>query len=168
MKKIIFILTSLTLSLSGQVTTVVKSDEKGTLLKYDGDTSKTKYDNKKAIRSVKKENRDVSLIKLIATPEKYQGQVIQVMGYLSLDFEGRAIYLHKEDYNHSLCSNAFSVQFSPDFEKIKNIAAYDKKYVVIIGTFNSGPSGHMGTYPGSLTNITRLDFWGFKKDEKED
>jgi len=163
MKIITLLLTTVTLSLFGQVTTVIKSDENGKLLKYDPDTSKTKNDTQKALKSVKPENRDVSLIKLIATPEKYNGQTIQIMGYLSLDFEGRAIYLHKEDYDHGLGSNGFWVEFSPNLEKKKKMESYDKKYVIIIGTFNSGPSGHMGYYPGSLTNITRLDLWRNKE-----
>ena len=37
-----------------------------------------------------KEN--ISLIRLIATPEKYDGKRIQVIGYLHIEFEGTAIY----------------------------------------------------------------------------
>ena len=37
----------------------------------------------------------VSLIRLIANPEKYHGKKIQVTGYINLEFEGDAIYLHK-------------------------------------------------------------------------
>ncbi len=162
-KLIIIFLATVTLSLYGQKTTVIKSDEKGTILKYDPDTSKTKDDTGKALRSVKEENMNVSLVKLIATPEKYNGQTIQLIGYLSLDFEGRAIYLHQEDYEHGLGSNGFWVEFSSNIEKKRKMELFDKKYVIIIGTFNNGPSGHMGYFPGSLTNITRLDLWRNKE-----
>jgi hypothetical protein len=38
---------------------------------------------------------EVSLIQLIATPERYHGKFVEVIGYMNLEFEGNAIYLHK-------------------------------------------------------------------------
>lgn len=38
----------------------------------------------------------VSLIQLIATPEQYHGKMIEVIGYLNLEFEGNGItYIKK-------------------------------------------------------------------------
>ncbi len=42
---------------------------------------------------------NTSLIRLIATPEKYDGKTIQVIGYLHLEFEGDAIYLIRKIMN---------------------------------------------------------------------
>jgi hypothetical protein len=104
---------------------------------------------------------DISLIKLIANPEKYDGKLVQVRGYLNLEFEGNAIYLHKEDYSKSLTDNGFWVNFSKEISEKKNINDYSKKYVIIVGTFDMKSLGHMGLFGGTIKNITRLDFWNF-------
>jgi hypothetical protein len=116
---------------------------------------------KEALKTVKEENTNVSLIKLLATPEKFHAQNIQVVGYLSLDFEGNAIYLHKEDYDHNMDANGFCIQFSDQIKKNKKLASYDGKYVIIIGTFDMYARGHMGGFSGCLKNICRVDFWNF-------
>jgi hypothetical protein len=103
---------------------------------------------------------NTSLIRLIATPEKYDGKTIQVIGYLHLEFEGNAIYLHKEDYEHGLSENSFWVSFSKNITKQKNIMDFNDKYVIIIGTFKMDDKGHMGMFGGTLENIVRLDTWG--------
>jgi hypothetical protein len=103
---------------------------------------------------------NTSLIKLIATPEKYDGKTIQVIGFLHLEFEGKAIYLHKEDYENSLTDNSFWVRFSKKLTKEKSIMDYNDKYVIIIGTFKMNDKGHMGLFGGTLENIVRLDTWG--------
>ncbi|MBD2757895.1 hypothetical protein [Spirosoma validum] len=102
---------------------------------------------------------DASLIQLIATPEKYHGKLVQVVGYLNLEFEGDAIYLHKEDFTHSLIKNAFWVDFSEKIKKEKKMSDYSKKYVIIIGLFDMNSKGHMSLFSGELKNIIRLDHW---------
>ncbi len=103
---------------------------------------------------------NTSLIRLIATPEKYDGKTIQVTGYLHLEFEGDAIYLHKEDYEYGLTENSFWVSFSGKLLKMKEVMDYNDKYVIIIGTFRMNDKGHMGMFGGTLENIVRLDTCG--------
>ncbi len=102
---------------------------------------------------------NVSLVKLIATPEKYDGKRIQVIGYLHLQFEGDAIYLHKEDYKNSILENSFWVNFSNKLTKKIDPKKFSDNYVIIIGTFNSNEKGHMGMFSGTFDNIVRLDMW---------
>jgi hypothetical protein len=101
---------------------------------------------------------DVSLINLIATPEKYQGKIVRVVGYLNLEFEGNAIYIHKEDYEHALLKNAVWIDFSRD-EAAQNTKSFSKKYVILVGMFEMKDSGHMGLFSGSIRKISRLDLW---------
>ncbi|ROH99611.1 hypothetical protein [Chryseobacterium daecheongense] len=100
----------------------------------------------------------ISLVRLIATPEKYHNKIIEVVGYLNLEFEGDAIYLHQEDYEKAILKNAFWVEFSNDINK-KGLMKYNKKYVIIRGRFNMNENGHMGLFGGEIQNITRLDSW---------
>ena len=112
-----------------------------------------------AMQEIEGDNMHVSLVNLIANPEKYNGKTIQVVGYLNLEFEGDAIYLHKEDYVHGLTTNGFWVRFSDKISKRADLNKYSKKYVIIIGTFDMNRHGHMGLFAGELKNIRRLDTW---------
>lgn len=101
---------------------------------------------------------NISLVKLITNPEKYDGKIIQIVGYLNLEFEGDAIYLHKEDYDHSITRNAFSVRFSKEIQ-LRNLKKYNKAYVIIVGKFDMKNLGHMSLFGGTIKDITRLDLW---------
>jgi hypothetical protein len=74
----------------------------------------------------------ISLVQLIANPKKYDGKVIEVIGFLSLEFEGRALYLHKDDYEYFNLKNGVSILASISEEEKKNC---DLKIVSIIGKF---------------------------------
>ena len=106
---------------------------------------------------------NVSLVKLIANPEKYNGKRIQVIGYLHLEFEGNAIYLHEEDFKHSMSENSFWVNFSNNLTKKQDINKFNDKYVIVIGTFKANEKGHLGMFGGTLDNIVRLDLWSFQR-----
>ena len=46
--------------------------------------------------------KDVTMIQLIATPEKYDGQLVRVIGVGNLEFEGNCISLSKEDLKYGV------------------------------------------------------------------
>lgn len=102
---------------------------------------------------------NVSLIQLIATPERYHQKIVQVVGYLNLEFEGNAVYLHKEDFDNVLSNNGIWVIFSDLVSREKKLTDYSKKYVILQGTFDMYKKGHFGLYSGTIRNITRLDNW---------
>lgn len=109
---------------------------------------------------------NTSLIKLIANPEKYHGKPIQVIGYLHLEFEGNAVYLHKEDFERSISENSFWVNFSESVSDKVTVKDYSDRYVILIGTFNMNDNGHMGMFGGSIDNIVRLGPWGDTRGAK--
>jgi len=97
-------------------------------------------------------NDSVSIVQLIATPEKYDGKVVQVMGFLRLEFEGNAIYLHEDDYRHAILKNGLMVVTNPkiDMEADK----LNLHYVLLEGTFHAHNHGNYGLNSGTITNIT--------------
>jgi hypothetical protein len=107
---------------------------------------------------IKSEDFNVSIIRLVSVPEKYHGKRVQVMGYLNLEFEGDAIYLHKEDHDKGLNKNAFWVSFSNKLDS-KEIHKLNKSYVLIEGRFNMEDLGHMGLFGGTIEDITRIIKW---------
>lgn len=57
--------------------------------------------------------QDVSLIQLIAQPEKFEGKRVRFIGFLRIEFEGNAIYLHREDFDHGITKNGLWLIFLP-------------------------------------------------------
>lgn len=102
---------------------------------------------------------DISMLRLIVTPEKYHNKTVQIIGYLNLEFEDNAIYFHKEDYENGSSRNGIWVSFNDKFAKKKDLQKFTKKYVIIVGKFDMNTKGHMGMFGGSIKNITRLDEW---------
>ena len=98
--------------------------------------------------------QDVSIVQLLATPERFDGKLVRVIGFLCLAFEGDAVYLHREDFDHGLTQNALWVQVpeKPD-------ASLSLNYVLIEGTFDAGDHGHMGLFGGAIRKITRMSVW---------
>lgn len=107
---------------------------------------------------ISSEDFNVSIVRLIATPERYHERKVQVEGFMNLEFEGDAIYLHKEDYEKGLTKNGFWVTFSDKLDR-KEINKLNKGYVLIEGTFNKDRHGHMGLFGGEIYEITRIIKW---------
>lgn len=108
---------------------------------------------------ISNEDFNVSIVRLIATPEKYHERKVQVVGFMNLEFEGDAIYLHKEDYEKGLTKNGFWVTFSNKLDR-KEINKLNKGYVLIEGTFNKDRHGHMALFGGEIYEVTRIIKWG--------
>lgn len=109
----------------------------------------------------------VSLVALIATPERYEGKKVQVIGYVVLEFEGTAVYLHEEDAKHLLTSNGLWLDFEKVTRSLVKNAEAQPQYAIIDGVFRGGMQGHMGLWSGSLTDLTRLDFFPKKKEPSQ-
>jgi hypothetical protein len=98
--------------------------------------------------------QDVSIVQLLATPEKFDGKLIRVIGFLCLAFEGDAVYLHREDFDHGLTQNALWVDV-PE----KRDESLSRKYVLLEGTFDASDHGHMGLFGGAIHKISRMSVW---------
>ena len=106
---------------------------------------------------VRPEPSDVSIIRLIGSPKDYARKAVRIVGYLSIEFEGDAIYLHEEDFKRSLTTNALWVDARPD--AIANLKKLSGQYVIMEGIFDPTAKGHMGLFSGAIGNITRADAW---------
>ena len=97
-----------------------------------------------------------SIVRLIATPDKFEGRQIMVEGFMNVEFEGNAIYLHKDDYENGLYSNGLWISLTEDQEKEIDSLNLNKSYVLLEGTFNSDGHGHLGLWSGEIINITEI------------
>ena len=100
---------------------------------------------------------DVSLITLIATPADFDGKQVRVKGFARVEFEGNAIYLHRDDYLHGITKNGLWLDL--EMASGKSAASADKRYVLVEGVFSMREQGHFGMWSGSIKHITRIQPW---------
>jgi hypothetical protein len=85
-----------------------------------------------------------SIINLVATPEKYDGKMVSVAGFLALERDDPRLYLSQEDYRHNIVQNGIFIQANK--EVTSDIESKDLHYVQIAGVFKlKGLPMH---YPG--------------------
>ena len=99
----------------------------------------------------------VSIIQLIATPEKYEGKLVTIQGFVRLEFEGNAIYLHRDDYEQGLSSNGLWLNAN----ECKRIDGkdFDTGYALVTGRFTSTGRGHMGLWAGEIQDVSDCSSW---------
>lgn len=103
------------------------------------------------------ETKDVSIIQLIATPEKYSSSHVRIIGYVRLEFEGNSVYLSKEDERSMIFKNGLWLDVPEHIRT--NSTHYDQKICLIEGMFNPRDHGHMGLWSGAIENISRFEIW---------
>jgi len=106
----------------------------------------------------------VSLINLIATPEKYHKKWVRVQGVAKFEFEGNALFLHQEDYK---AGTKNAVWLSPDAATLKVDEAtlakdFNSKYVLVEGIFDMNDHGHMDLFSGSISHVSRIMSWNIE------
>jgi hypothetical protein len=101
----------------------------------------------------------VGMIALLASPDKYDGKVIQTIGFLHIGRmpEDDILCLYEEDGKSSLFKNTFALELSND--QRKQFLHLNHTYVVIRGTLHSeGPEGDTMN-SGRIVKITQIDGW---------
>ena len=104
---------------------------------------------------------DVSLINLIANPKEFDGKLVRVIGFARLEFEGNAIYLHREDHLQGITKNGLWLDVESALKKATT--RLSDRYVIVEGVFSMSDQGHMGLWSGSIQKITRMDPWAATK-----
>ena len=99
---------------------------------------------------------DTSLVQLIANPKALDGKLIRVIGFLNLEFEGDAVYLHKEDFEHAISQNGIWVDIPDDFKGRSKLSG---NYVLLEGIFDAKRHGHMGMFSGTIRTVSRAQVW---------
>jgi hypothetical protein len=103
------------------------------------------------------EIQTVSMLQLIATPEKYDKKEVMVVGFLVTEHEGNILYLHREDYEQRISKNGLWVVLTP--ENKEKLGGLSKHYVLLAGTFNASNKGHMSLTSGALEDVKRATSW---------
>lgn len=114
----------------------------------------------------------VSLINLIATPERYHLKRVSVVGFASFAFEDTSLsFLPNSSEQESLWLSIFDSDFKTNSDvdqfkkKLKDWQKkFHKKRVLVEGTFDMKSKGHLGMFIGSIYNITRIEIYDTKAE----
>ena len=99
---------------------------------------------------------NVSLVQLIATPEKYDGKLVLVSGFLDMGREGDLLFLHEEDDDNVILQNAIWVRRSEQMTKDK--LTLNRKYVQVTGVFKVGYTEQLGVPPNGISDVRDVRF----------
>jgi hypothetical protein len=103
----------------------------------------------------------VSMLQLIATPERFDGKSVGAIGYLVLHNGGGFLYLHREDSDFGLYVNALKIEF--DRESSSDDPAFDSHYLYLIGSFDAKDKGPLSAFGGSIKNAKVIALWSAPK-----
>lgn len=110
------------------------------------------------------EVRDVSAIQLIANPQQFDGSRVRLIAFLRLEFEGNALYLHREDYEKSLLQNAIAISLTDKQEKTSQ--KLSGGYVIVEGVYSAQNRGHLELFAGSIQQVTRIQSWEWRRRKR--
>ncbi len=100
---------------------------------------------------------DVGMVTLLADPKRYDGKFIRTHGFLSLEFEGDALFMHEDDHRYGLTKNSFALRLSKSRqEQLKGI---NLRYVVIEGVMKADGLEQADKWDSAIGAITRLELW---------
>lgn len=98
----------------------------------------------------------VSMIQLIATPERYEGKVVILTGHLRFGFEESVLYFHNEDAEVMNTQNALWLPLG-DENHTGKYSDLDKETVCVKGRFKSGRQGHAGGFSRGIDEIESIE-----------
>jgi hypothetical protein len=79
----------------------------------------------------------VSMVQLIATPERFEGKRVSVIGFLQVLSESIRLYSHQEDERNGIFENSLWVDRTKDMGNSRQ-STVNMKYVRIIGRLQHG------------------------------
>jgi len=101
---------------------------------------------------------NVSMVQLIANPKEYHGKWVRVIGFCHLEFEGNALYLHRDDFDRAISRNGVWLNPPDGKEGLTN------QYVLIEGVFEDANNEYEAGFSGKLTRVFRMEPWASRKE----
>lgn len=98
----------------------------------------------------------VSIINLIASPERYDRQLVYVSGWVSVGYHVQALHFSSERRQFGSGPDAIWLEFSESFLEHTDPRTLDGRFVFVKGVFDKTRHGEMGLYPGSVTRIEEV------------
>jgi hypothetical protein len=94
----------------------------------------------------------VSMVQLIAAPQQFDGRKVRVSGFATVEFEGTALFLTREDMRYLNTKNGLWLDLGSEDRR-----TMDRRYVRVYGVFTAGMKGHRDAYSGTIQSVARMD-----------
>lgn len=110
------------------------------------------------------QSESLSLINLIATPERYDGHLVLVTGHVTVGLENMSICFMKVNYSSKDCIwlNIDSGPYETEDDrkriekKMKLLNKFNGKVATIEARFDQNNKGHFGMWSGALKDLVRI------------
>jgi len=99
----------------------------------------------------------VSIINLIATPEKYSNKTVNVVGYAVIEFENIGLYLSENDATRKITQNSLYLDIEDN--QMEKCIKGNHKYILVQGVFDPNARGHGSFQAGGIKKIERFEEW---------
>lgn len=96
----------------------------------------------------------VSLIELIARPERYDGRRVVTVGFAALSFESQGLYVSQANADNGVTMNGVWLEEPPTSAKGAGKWLWNDRYVMVEGTFRAQHTGHMGMWIGAIEDLS--------------
>lgn len=93
----------------------------------------------------------VSIMELIAYPEKYHEKKVSVVGFCHIEFESNQLQIHSDTKSNNLKLD--TVWLSLGWPVPESYEKFNGKRVVVTGVFNKENTGHWGNYSGAVEKV---------------
>jgi hypothetical protein len=103
---------------------------------------------------------NVSMMQVITTPDRYDGKMVKLRGYLHVRAEDTALYFTKDHADYRLKENGIWIVLRESPYSFKEQQHLDGAYVVIEGVFDMKQRGHFSAWQGGIHTVTRLEKLG--------
>lgn len=99
----------------------------------------------------------LSLIRIIANPDKFDSRLITVQGFLSMSREGDLLYIDESASENMISQDAIWVRRTEQMGK--DHAKLNKTYVTVTGTFRADFKEQLGNPIGGIPNVQSVTLW---------
>lgn len=106
------------------------------------------------------EPKGISLIALLATPERFDGRIVRLQAVMRNEFEWHALFLHLEDYERQLSGNSVNLNLTK--EQQDRFRQFNGRYVILEGVVVAHDHYPNGKVIVLIDNITRVEEWPIK------
>lgn len=96
----------------------------------------------------------VSIMELIAYPEKYHQKKVSVVGFCHIEFESNQLQIHSDTKSNNLKLD--TVWLSLGWPVPESYEQFKDKRVVVTGVFNKENKGHWGNYSGAVEEVENI------------
>ena len=106
------------------------------------------------------EPKGISLVALLATPERFDGRTVRLQAVMRNEFEWHALFLHQEDYERQLSGNSVNLHLTK--EQQDRFKQFNGRYVTLEGMVVAHDHYPNGKVIVLIDNITRVEEWPIK------